>query len=128
MGDQGVWRGSWRATQRGAWQGIAASGREVRWTVIIIGRFGFVALVSIAASGNLGFGVTVVVTVASAEPFPWFGQSEGIFRGLLTSCLEAYDRFVGIRNGVSVVCSQEAPWSAVVEGPEAWAMPTRRPA
>jgi predicted ester cyclase len=39
VGDRGVWRGSWRATQRGAWQGIAASGREVRWTVIIIGRF-----------------------------------------------------------------------------------------
>ena len=38
-GDQGVWRGRWRATQRGAWQGIAASGREVRWTAIIIGRF-----------------------------------------------------------------------------------------
>jgi predicted ester cyclase len=38
-GEQGVWRGSWRATQRGAWQGIAASRREVTWTVIIIGRF-----------------------------------------------------------------------------------------
>jgi hypothetical protein len=33
-----VWRASVRATQRGTWQGIAASGREVTWTVIISGR------------------------------------------------------------------------------------------
>ena len=38
-GDKAVWRGSWHATQRGVWEGIAASGREVSWTVIIIGRF-----------------------------------------------------------------------------------------
>jgi len=38
-GDKAVWRGSWHATQRGAWQGIAASGPEVTWTIIIIGRF-----------------------------------------------------------------------------------------
>ena len=38
-GDKSVWRGSWHATQRGAWAGIAASGRAVSWTVIIIGRF-----------------------------------------------------------------------------------------
>ena len=38
-GDRGVWRGRWRATQRGAWQGLAASGREATWTVVIIGRF-----------------------------------------------------------------------------------------
>jgi predicted ester cyclase len=38
-GDNGVWRGRWRATQRGEWQGVAASGRAVTWTVIIIGRF-----------------------------------------------------------------------------------------
>src|SRR4051812_50114368 len=38
-GDRGVWRGHWRATQQGEWQGIAASGRNVTWTVIIIGRF-----------------------------------------------------------------------------------------
>ena len=38
-GDRGVWRGHWQATQQGEWQGIAASGRNVRWTVIIIGRF-----------------------------------------------------------------------------------------
>ena len=44
-GDSGVWRGTWRATQRGAWEGVAASGREVTWTVIIIGRF---------ADGKLG--------------------------------------------------------------------------
>ncbi|HEX5500182.1 MAG TPA: ester cyclase, partial [Thermomicrobiales bacterium] len=37
--DQGVWRGRWRATQRGAWAGVAASGREATWTVIIISRF-----------------------------------------------------------------------------------------
>ncbi|MGH2615785.1 MAG: ester cyclase [Thermomicrobiales bacterium] len=38
-GDKGVWRGRWHATQRGVWGGIAASGREATWTVIIIGRF-----------------------------------------------------------------------------------------
>lgn len=38
--DRGVWRGSWQATQRGVWEGIAPSGHTVRWTVIIIGRFG----------------------------------------------------------------------------------------
>ena len=38
-GDRGVWRGRWQATQQGEWQGIAASGRKVTWTVIIIGRF-----------------------------------------------------------------------------------------
>ena len=38
-GDQGVWRGRWQATQQGDWQGVAASGRKVTWTVIIIGRF-----------------------------------------------------------------------------------------
>ena len=38
-GDKGVWRGTWHATQRGDWQGIAASGRKATWTVIIIGRF-----------------------------------------------------------------------------------------
>ena len=38
-GDRGVWRGHWRATQQGTWQGIAPSGRRVMWTVIIIGRF-----------------------------------------------------------------------------------------
>ena len=38
-GDQGVWRGHWQATQQGGGQGIAASGRNVTWTVIIIGRF-----------------------------------------------------------------------------------------
>ncbi|MEA1834312.1 ester cyclase [Methylobacterium durans] len=38
-GGQGVWRGHWQATQQGEWQGIAASGRNVTWTVIIIGRF-----------------------------------------------------------------------------------------
>ena len=41
--DRGVWRGRWQATQQGEWQGIAASGRNVTWTVIIIiifiGRF-----------------------------------------------------------------------------------------
>jgi predicted ester cyclase len=36
--DRGVWRGSWQATQRGEWEGIAPSGHTVRWTVIIIGR------------------------------------------------------------------------------------------
>jgi predicted ester cyclase len=38
-GDKGAWRGTWRATQRGAWEGIASTGRTVSWTVIIIGRF-----------------------------------------------------------------------------------------
>jgi predicted ester cyclase len=38
-GDRGVWRGTWRATQRGAWGGVATSGRAVTWTVIIIARF-----------------------------------------------------------------------------------------
>ena len=33
--DRGVWRGRWQATQQGEWQGIAASGRNVTWTVII---------------------------------------------------------------------------------------------
>jgi predicted ester cyclase len=37
-GDQGVGGGKQRAPPRSGWQGIAASGREVRWTVII-GRF-----------------------------------------------------------------------------------------
>jgi predicted ester cyclase len=37
--DRGVWRGRWRATQQGQWQGVAATGRNVTWTVIIIGRF-----------------------------------------------------------------------------------------
>src|SRR3954454_23565224 len=36
---RGACRGQWRATQQGAWQGIAASGRTVTWTVMIIGRF-----------------------------------------------------------------------------------------
>ena len=38
-GDRGVWRGRWRGTQRGDWAGIAASGRTVEWTAVIIGRF-----------------------------------------------------------------------------------------
>jgi predicted ester cyclase len=38
-GDKGVWRGTWRATQRGDWEGIAPTGRKATWTVIIIGRF-----------------------------------------------------------------------------------------
>jgi predicted ester cyclase len=38
-GDKGVWRGRWRATQRGVWAGVAASDREVTWTVVIIARF-----------------------------------------------------------------------------------------
>ena len=37
--DRGVWRGRWRGVQRGDWAGIAASGKEVEWTVIIIARF-----------------------------------------------------------------------------------------
>ena len=36
--DRAVWRGGWRATQRGDWEGIAPSGNAVRWSVIIIGR------------------------------------------------------------------------------------------
>jgi predicted ester cyclase len=38
-GDKGVWRGTWRATHRGEWEGIAPTGRTATWTVIIIGRF-----------------------------------------------------------------------------------------
>lgn len=38
-GDKGVWRGTWRATHRGEWEGIAPTGRKATWTVIIIGRF-----------------------------------------------------------------------------------------
>ena len=38
-GDKGVWRGTWRATQRDEWEGIAPTGRTATWTVIIIGRF-----------------------------------------------------------------------------------------
>ena len=38
-GDRGVWRGHWRATQRGPWQGLAPTGRAVGWSVVIIGRF-----------------------------------------------------------------------------------------
>jgi predicted ester cyclase len=38
-GDRGVWRGRWHATQQGDWQGIAASGRRVTWSVIIMARF-----------------------------------------------------------------------------------------
>ena len=38
-GDRGVWRGTWRATQRGEWAGIAASGRAATWTAVIVGRF-----------------------------------------------------------------------------------------
>ena len=38
-GDKGVWRGTWRATQAGDWEGIAATGRKATWAVIIIGRF-----------------------------------------------------------------------------------------
>ena len=37
--DGGVWRGRWKATQQGEWQGVAASGRNVTWSVIIIGLF-----------------------------------------------------------------------------------------
>jgi predicted ester cyclase len=39
VADHGIWRGSWQATQRGEWEGIAPSGNTVRWSVIIIGRF-----------------------------------------------------------------------------------------
>jgi predicted ester cyclase len=38
-GDKGVWRGTWRATHRGEWEGIAPTGRKATWTAIIIGRF-----------------------------------------------------------------------------------------
>ena len=38
-GDKGVWRGTWRATHRGEWEGIAPTGRKATWSVIIIGRF-----------------------------------------------------------------------------------------
>ena len=38
-GDRGVWRGTWNATQRKEWEGISATGRKAKWTVIIIGRF-----------------------------------------------------------------------------------------
>jgi predicted ester cyclase len=38
-GDKGVWRGTWDATQRKEWEGIPATGRKAKWTVIIIGRF-----------------------------------------------------------------------------------------
>jgi predicted ester cyclase len=33
------WRGSWRATHRGDFEGIAPTGRQANWTVIIIGQF-----------------------------------------------------------------------------------------
>ena len=38
-GDKGVWRGTWQATQSKEWEGIPATGRKAKWTVIIIGRF-----------------------------------------------------------------------------------------
>jgi predicted ester cyclase len=38
-GDNAVWRGTWHATQRREWEGISATNRAARWTVIIIGRF-----------------------------------------------------------------------------------------
>ena len=38
-GDKGVWRGTWQATQRKPWEGIPATGRTVKWTVMIMGRF-----------------------------------------------------------------------------------------
>ena len=38
-GDKGVWLGTWHATQRKEWEGIPATGRKAKWTVIIIGRF-----------------------------------------------------------------------------------------
>ncbi len=38
-GDKGVWRGTWRATQKGAWEGIAPTGRAATWTAMIMGRF-----------------------------------------------------------------------------------------
>ncbi|MFN8593137.1 MAG: ester cyclase [Thermomicrobiales bacterium] len=39
VADRGVWRGRWRATHKGVWEGIAPTGHVVNWTVIIIGRF-----------------------------------------------------------------------------------------
>jgi predicted ester cyclase len=39
VGDRGVWRGRWRATQQGTWEGIAPTGKTATWTVIIIGHF-----------------------------------------------------------------------------------------
>jgi predicted ester cyclase len=39
VGDKGVWRGIWRATQHNDWEGIVASGRTAMWSAIIIGRF-----------------------------------------------------------------------------------------
>ena len=39
VGDKGVWRGTWDATQRKEWEGIPPKGRKAKWTVIIIGRF-----------------------------------------------------------------------------------------
>ena len=33
-GDKGVWRGTWDATQRKEWEGIPATGRKAKWTVI----------------------------------------------------------------------------------------------
>jgi predicted ester cyclase len=38
-GDRGVWRGTWRATQAGPWEGLAPTGKKAIWTVIIMGRF-----------------------------------------------------------------------------------------
>jgi predicted ester cyclase len=38
-GDKGVWRRTWHATQHKEWEGIPATGRKAKWTVIIIGRF-----------------------------------------------------------------------------------------
>src|SRR5215471_7856442 len=39
VGDKGVWRGTWDATQRKEWEGIPPKGRKAKWTVIIVGRF-----------------------------------------------------------------------------------------
>jgi predicted ester cyclase len=38
-GDKGVWRGTWNATQRKQWEGIPATGRKAKWTVMVMGRF-----------------------------------------------------------------------------------------
>lgn len=38
-GDRCVWRGTWRATQRGDWGGVAASNRTAAWSSVIAGRF-----------------------------------------------------------------------------------------